>query len=76
MAPPDINLEAAPGRKLYWRPTPIAAHIGVSPKAFVADCEAGRIPVRVERFTPSRIPYVHSDDVIAYLASIGKGLAS
>lgn len=76
MAPPDIDLEAAPGRKLYWRASPIAAHIGVSPRAFIADCEAGRIPVRVERFTGRDIPMVHSGDVLAYLASIGRGLVA
>ena len=76
MAPPDLELEAEPGRKLYWRPTPIAARIGMSVRAFVADCESGRIPIRVERLTERRIAYVHSNDVLAYLRSIGKGLSA
>jgi hypothetical protein len=75
MSPIDLGTEAAPGRKLYWRPASVASHIGLSPRAFVADCEAGRIPVRVEFFTERRHPMVHSGDVLAYLASIGKGLA-
>lgn len=76
MAPiTDLDTQAAPGRKLYWRAGPVASHIGLSQRAFVADCEAGRIPVRIEHFTERRMPMVHSGDVLAYLESIGKGLA-
>jgi hypothetical protein len=71
----DLQTEAAPGRKLYWRATPIAEHVGISAAAFLSDCEAGRIPIRVEYMTARRIPMVHSGDVLAYLAAIGKGLA-
>lgn len=61
---------------MYWRAGPIAAHVGVAPRTFVDDCLSGRVPVRVECFGERQLPYVHSGDVLAYLDSIGKGLAA
>lgn len=76
MAPIDLGTEAPVGRALYWRLSPIAARVGVSPRAFLADIEAGRIPIRVCTFTERQLPMLHSADTMAWLAEIGKGLAS
>ena len=69
--PPIVGINS---RRLYWHLAPIAAHVGVSKETFLADCEAGRVRVRVERFGDRQSPYVHSGDTLEYLASIGKGL--
>ena len=61
-------------RRLYWNLPAVAAHVGVAKETFLADCEAGRVRIRVERFGERRLPMVHSRDTLAYLAFIGKGL--
>ena len=60
----------APNRPLWARLRPAIAPLGLSPKVFAADAEAGRIPVRVERFGPRGTLHVRADDLAAYIEKL------
>lgn len=58
------------GTPIWARLRPAIAPLGLSPRVFVADAEAGRIPVRVERFGPRGTLHVRADDLAAFVEKL------
>jgi hypothetical protein len=58
---------------LYVRLAPIARSLGLSKRMLISEAEAGRIPLRLERFGKAGVVHVLAADVQQFIQSTKKG---
>jgi hypothetical protein len=65
-----MSTETRPADPVWIPAHGVALQMGMTPRTFVKDCEAGRLPIRVHRVGNRGLTRVLSADVNAYLQAL------
>jgi hypothetical protein len=58
-----------PDTPLWWRLASVGRLLGLEDRMVIAECEAGRIPIRLQRFGARGLYFANAADVVTYIRS-------